>query len=308
MDSAAKDHGKGPKATPAVSGSVVFTLGISGILSAFGAESGAPRWRHDFTKEFPRTSPLYGSAASPLVSGQLCIVPIGGHDRGALRAFDAKTGEPRWSWNEDGPAYSSPVVGTLGGKRQVVVQMQNYILGVEAQSGTFLWKKPFRTAYDQNIVTPIILDDLVIHSGYQQPIEALRLRSEEGGQKLSVETAWQDKADSQFMSSAVTTEGLLFAHSHRQRGRILCRQARDGKLLWRGPERFGEQASLVLAGGFLLALNTEGVLTVLRAHDKGYEEVRKYDVADTPTWAHIAVAGRTLLVKDRNSLACLRIQ
>jgi len=67
----AKSHGKGPKSTPAVGGGKVYTLGISGILSAFDAATGGIQWQKEFSKEFPATSPLYGTASSPLADGPL---------------------------------------------------------------------------------------------------------------------------------------------------------------------------------------------------------------------------------------------
>ena len=37
------------------------------------------------------------------------IVHVGGHNRGALTAFDANTGAVKWKWTGDGPSYGSPM-------------------------------------------------------------------------------------------------------------------------------------------------------------------------------------------------------
>src|SRR6185436_19030655 len=50
-DPAARSHGKGPKSTPAIAGKRIYTFGISGILSAFNLEDGAPVWRKEFAKD-----------------------------------------------------------------------------------------------------------------------------------------------------------------------------------------------------------------------------------------------------------------
>ena len=39
-------------------------------------------------------------------------------------------------------------------------------------SGKLLWKVPFKTDYDQNSVTPVVYEDLLIFSGYGQPVAA----------------------------------------------------------------------------------------------------------------------------------------
>src|SRR5262249_32674683 len=190
MHFAATGHGKGPKSTPTVHGGKVYALGISGILSCLDARTGKVLWRKDFAKQYSATSPLYGAAMSPLVDSGLCIVHVGGHDKGALTAFDAHTGEVKWSWTGDGPGYASPVLATLLGERRVMTQTQKSLLGVSAATGKVLWKVPFTTAYDQNSVTPLVTRDRVIFSGYAQPLTAVRL--EKKGEEITAKTAWSN--------------------------------------------------------------------------------------------------------------------
>src|SRR5262249_13580835 len=92
MNPAATGHGKGPKSTPVLSNGKVYTFGISGVLSCHEAATGKLKWRRDFAKQYPATSPLYGTAMSPLVDNGLLIAHVGGQDKGALTAFDAETG------------------------------------------------------------------------------------------------------------------------------------------------------------------------------------------------------------------------
>lgn len=131
MHPAATSHGKGPKSTPVVSNGSVYTFGISGVLSAHDARTGKLKWRREFSKEYPTTSPLFGTAMSPLVDSGLLIAHVGGHDKGALTAFDAESGAVKWSNNMDGPAYASPIVVTLAGVRQIVTFMQKDFVGVD---------------------------------------------------------------------------------------------------------------------------------------------------------------------------------
>jgi outer membrane protein assembly factor BamB len=112
MNPAATGHGKSPKSTPVVSGGKLFTFGINGVLSCFDAKSGKLNWRKEFSTQYPNTSPI--------VANGLCIVHLGGHDKGALTAFDIEMGAVKWANAEDGPAYSSPVLTTLAGEPQLV--------------------------------------------------------------------------------------------------------------------------------------------------------------------------------------------
>src|SRR6185295_4869273 len=80
MHEAAVGHGKGPKSTPVVSKGTVFTFGISGVLSAHDARTGKLKWRHEFSKQYPKTSPLFGTSMSPIVDKGLVIAHVGGPD------------------------------------------------------------------------------------------------------------------------------------------------------------------------------------------------------------------------------------
>ena len=76
MHEAATGHGKGPKSTPVVSRGTIYTFGISGVLSAHDAETGKLKWRHEFSKTYPKTSPLFGTAMSPIVEGGVLIAHV----------------------------------------------------------------------------------------------------------------------------------------------------------------------------------------------------------------------------------------
>ena len=69
-------------------------------------------------KPGPSRCPLYhGDSFSPLVDRGLVIFHVGGHNQGALTAYDVNTGAVKWSWNGDGPGYGSPDLADLGGTR-----------------------------------------------------------------------------------------------------------------------------------------------------------------------------------------------
>ena len=79
--------------------------------------------------------------------------------------------------------------------------------------------------------------------------------------------------------------------------------ARTGEILWTSPDRQGENASLIDAGTALLALTTDGELKVIRKTETGFELLKRYQLAATPTWAPLAAVDRRIIVKDANSLS-----
>ena len=295
MNPAATSHGKGVKSTPVVEDGRIFTFGIGGILSCFDAKTGKPQWRKEFG------SPDFGVATSPVVDHGVVIVHVGGNSQGALTAFDAATGAEKWSWKGDGPAYASPIVVEIASTRQVVTQSRNHIVSVSAATGDLLWQIPYKTAYEQNIVTPVLYRDTLIFSGIGNPVIAVKPIKH--GAEWTAETVWENKDFSMYMSAPVIAGDLLYGFSQRKSGQYFCLRPGDGTTLWTSEGRQADNAAIVAAGSVLLILTPDSNLIVARQNDKAFEPLRKYSVADSPTWAHPVVLGHGILIKDATNLA-----
>lgn len=298
MNSAARAHGPGPKSTPVIADERVFTFGISGILSAHDLASGKLLWRTDA----PPAPPEFGTAMSPVVEGSNVIVHVGAFDKGALTAFDAVSGNIRWRWADDGPAYASPIVTTIARTRQIVTQSENAVIGVDASNGQLLWRIPFRTSFDQNSITPVVVMDLVIFSGLDSGTTAVRVVRK--GSAWQTEPVWKNERVAMYMSSPVVSGSTLYGLSHRNRGQFFAIDLASGKTLWTTPGREGENASIVLAGDLLLLSTTNAELIVARAMRDKFSELARYTTAQSAVWAHPAIVGGRILIKDADKLIC----
>jgi outer membrane protein assembly factor BamB len=300
MNPAAVKHGEGPKSTPLFDTGRLFTLGIGGILSSFDAATGTLIWRKDFSRQFARTSPVFGTAMSPVIDHGLLIAHVGGDSSGALTAFDPASGDVKWSWNADGPGYASPIVVELSGVRQVVTQTQKNIVGVDAKSGQLLWQIPFTTPYEQNIVTPVLYANTLILSGLAKGVMAVAVSN--AGGHWSTKEVWNNQDVSMYMSSPVLSGDFLFGFSHKSKGQFFCLDARTGAVKWTGDPRQGDNAAIVASGDLLFLLKDDAELIVARAAAARFEPLRRYTVADSPTWAHLLVLDKGIVVKDLDSL------
>lgn len=304
MHNAAKAHGKGPKSTPVLNNGNICTFGISGVLSCHNAQTGKLKWRHEFSKQYPKTSPQFGTAMSPLVLDGQLIAHVGGHDKGALMAFDSETGAVKWSNEMDGPAYSSPIVVNLAGTRQVVTFVQNDFVGVDAANGKLLWKVPAKSQYAENSNTPLVYKDMLILSREEQGLEAIRLVKQ--GPNIVPVQAWNNKETQLYMNTPVLQGNLLFGLSARNKGQYFSIDADTGKTLWLGPGRMAENAAILNLGGkVLLMLSNDAKLVVLSASAKDFNPLAEYTVAESPTWAHPVVIGNRILIKDEMTLRSL---
>jgi outer membrane protein assembly factor BamB len=301
INPAATSHGKGPKSTPVHDRGRLYTFGINGILSAWQVQDGRLLWRRDFKKEFPTTAPDFGVAMSPIVVGDLVIIHAGGTGNGAVLALDVVSGATKWAWKGDGPAYASPIVADFAGTQQIVTQSQRHVVGLSPADGRLLWEIPFTTDYEQNSVTPIVANGLLIYGGLNKPTTAVRISSAAG--KWQTAAAWQNPDLPMYMSSPVESNGHLYGLTNRSRGQFFCLDSRTGQTLWTTKGREGENAAFVTAASLVMAVTTEGELVIFRSNPKAFDAVKRYTVAESPVWAHPALVAGGIVIKDVDSVA-----
>ncbi len=118
----------GPRSTPAVADGKIVTFGTSGILSCLDAATGKVVWR----KENPTNAiPQFFTGMSPLIVDGVCIAHVGTKDNGNILALDLKTGNEKWNVQGDGPAYASPSLMTLAGKKHIIVQTEKNLMALD---------------------------------------------------------------------------------------------------------------------------------------------------------------------------------
>jgi len=293
---ATSKHGTGPKSTPTFADGRLYTLGMTGVVTAFDAATGKQLWQ----TPKPAVETLYHTGQSPVVDRGLVIVHVGGHNNGALTAFDARTGDAKWAWTGDGPAYGSPIVVDLGGTRQVITTTQENLVGVNAATGELLWKRPHSVRATRNAVTPIVHSQIVISSGLGLPVTGFRVMNK-GGQWAS-EDVWVNNDVTMDMSTGVVIRNTLYGFSARNAGQFFALDARSGKTLWTSDARQGTNAAIVSAGNVWFALEDDGELVVSRSDARVFEPMRRYAVATSATWAQPVISGNRVLVKDVSTL------
>ena len=302
MNPAAAPHNEGPKSTPAFANGKLYAIGMTGIVTAFNAADGKQLWQ----KPASKVATLYTTHSfSPVVDRGLVIFHTGGHDRGALTAFNAETGAVKWHWDGDGPAYASPIIAEFEGTRQVVTFTQNNLIGVSAESGELLWKRPYTVPFTQNNITPILYNQTLIISGLEQPVVALNVVKRNG--KWDTVNVWENSSVSLSMSNAVVARDTLFGMSSRNMGQFFALDARTGKTLWTSAPRQGTNAAIVRAGDVLFILKDDAQMIVARANPARYETLQTYQVADSATWAQPTISGDRVFVKDVSSLTLWRL-
>lgn len=291
----------GPRSSPAVADGKVVTLGATGIASCVDAADGRTVWRNDSFKGTPQ----FFTSMSPVVLEKAAIFHLGGPKQGVVVAFDMSTGAIRWQWEGDAPSYSSPVVATVEGVRQIVLLSEQNLLGLAVKDGKVLWQVPFPAGgRSYNAATPIVDGAVVYFAAAGRGSHAIRIQKQ--GEQFVTKELWSNPDLAPQFNSPVLLEGKLFGLS--QQGQLYCLDAATGKTLWRDENRFSQFGATVAASSIVLAMTEQAGLIVFPASEKGFNPLAKYEVSTDPIYATPVVAGDRIYIKDAETLTLWRIK
>jgi outer membrane protein assembly factor BamB len=291
-------HGSGPKATPLFHDGKLFTVGITGIVTAFDATTGRRLWQ----TPAPPEPPFYSAASSPVAASGVVIVHPGNY--GPLTAFDVNTGAITWVAGAGG-FFMSPLVVTLAGAEQVVSVTQEGVIGVAPADGTVLWRYPWPGG-GMGGTMPVAYGDTILVSAGGNGVTALRPIRRDG--TWTVETIWQTNDVSMYLSNPVVVRDALYGLSQRSSGQYFALDARSGTVLWLGPPRQATNTAVVKAGDLLFLLNDDGELIVAKASRDAFEPLKRYTIADRATWAQPAITGKRMFIKDTTALTLWTVE
>ena len=287
----------GPRSSPAVAQGKIVTFGVTGILSCFNQADHKLIWRKD---EFPGKWPRFHTSASPLIADGLCIAYVGGPDEGALIAYDLASGNQKWAWEQDGPAYASPRMATIDGVKTVVTLTHKKVVAINATSGALLWEAAYevpRRAY--NAATPIIKGQTLIYAGQGRGTTAVKFSRD--GAKFTAEPLWSNPDNSVQYNTPVLKNGHVFSVS--SKNDMVCINAQDGKTAWTnatdGERGYG---SLIDAGPVLIAMNSKSTLTVFEPSAQAYKQLASYTLSESQTHSVPVISGNRIFVKDADSV------
>lgn len=290
--------GVGPRATPTIEGGRVFTMGATGMLNALDLATGRRLWTRDVLAENDATSPEWGKSVSPLIVDGRVVVSAGGPDGRSLVAYDAASGERAWAAGSDRSSYSSPLLLTLAGRRQVVILNQGTLAAHDPASGTLLWEHPFPGG-QPNVTAPLPLggDRLLVSVGYGIGSKSYRVVANGGALAATME--WESPRLKSKFGNLVRHDGSVFGLDD---GVLTCIDPASGERRWKDG-RYGH-GQLLLAGGLLIVQTEDGEIVLIEPSAGGLRELTRFQALDGKTWNPPALAGRLLLVRnDREAAA-----
>jgi outer membrane protein assembly factor BamB len=289
--------GAGPRGTPTLHGGRVYAVGGTGRLTALDADTGGLVWSRDAAPDRGAPIPGWGFSSSPVVVGDVVIIALSG----MFAAYDADTGEPRWTGPRGGDSYSSPHLVTIDGEPQVLLMSASGVIGVEPETGVVLWEHAWPVS--ARILQPVVAgEDLLVSADGMAGVRRIGLTH--GPDGWTTTERWTSNRLKPYFNDVVVHEG----HAYGFDGSILaCIDLENGERAWKGG-RYGHGQLLLLADqDVLLVLSEEGELALVGATPDGFSELARVPALDGKTWNHPVLVGDILLVRNSNEMAAFRL-
>ena len=312
-------YGTGPRCTPLVDGDRVYTQTCKGEFRCLMLADGKVVWKTSFATDWDApflgnksnapeaketASRRHGNNGSPVIDGNRVFVPVGSPTKGTLVAFDKLTGKVLWTAGRENTAYSSLMVGTLAGVRQVVHLTGDSLMGVDVANGKILWQTPVKTGAKRHVLTPLLADNSVTISSSSVGLTKFSVSKDSGGLKL--EPAWKNDKVKITLATPVLVNGHLYGlGTGGSKTEFICVDFKTGELKWSQPG-FSDYAAVIATGDKLLVQDMAGTLTLLRASPEKFEELGRVQVCGN-TWSHPAIADGKIYQRDKKQLFALEI-
>ena len=290
--------GPGPRATPTWRDGRIYALGATGRLVCLDAATGAVVWERDILADAGARNLPWAMSGAPLVVDDLVVVQPGGSRGWSVAAYDRLTGDVAWHVMDDVQSYTSPMLATLGGVRQIVVVTAARAAGLRPADGTRLWEYPWTVRVVPNIAQPLVVSDtrLFLSAGYGKGAALVELTPD--GDRFRAATVWETNRMKNKFSSSVLIDGYIYGLDE---SILACIDAATGELMWKGG-RYG-YGQLLAAGEHLVVLTERGDLVLVRATPTGHEEVAGFRAIEGKTWNVPAMAGGRILVRNARQMA-----
>ncbi|MGD9722492.1 MAG: PQQ-binding-like beta-propeller repeat protein [Pirellulales bacterium] len=337
-------YDNGPRSSPVVDEGRVYIFGAEGMLHCLDTADGKVIWKVDTAATFGVIQNFFGVGSTPVVAGDLLLVPVGGSPPESKRvppgqldrvvgngsgivAFDKRTGAVKYQMSDELASYATPKLATIAGRRWCFWFARGGLVGFDPTTGKADFHFPWRAGILEsvNASDPVVVNDLVFISEAYGPGGAL-LRVKPG----SATPVWtdaekrRDKSMQTHWNTPVHHEGYLYASSgrHTENAELRCIELVSGKVQWAEPGL--TRSSLLYVDGHFVCLSEDGMLRLVRANPRKYEPVAEVALRGAagepsqfgfgpprllkyPAWAAPILSHGLLYVRGVDRLVCLEL-
>ena len=305
--------------TPVTDGERVYAyFGMHGVY-CYDTE-GKLQWKKDLGA-FP-TKNDYGTASSPVLSGDQLFLQVDNEQQSFLVALDKKSGEEVWRAERDEKTnHGSPIIWKNKTRTELVAPGSQKVRSYDPSTGKVLWEiagygggSNTTPVGDEGLLYVILQGSppsgpggqgggfgglLAVKAGASGDI------SLKAGETSNAGIAWSARRGADSASSPLVYQGHAYVVG-RSCGLFTCYDATTGKEIYRErlPGIMSVWASPWGNDGKVYILDDAGTTVVLKAGPE-FEVLRKNTLNDT-TWATPAAADGSLFLRSVDYLYCIK--
>jgi outer membrane protein assembly factor BamB len=312
----------GPRATPAVDGDRVYTLGTMGDFLCLNVSDGKVKWSKNFLKEFGGTLNTWGFSSAPLIDGDNVITIAGGKNGSCVVAFNKMTGDVKWkALDAKDFGYCPPIIIEDGGVRQLIIWTPEAVSSLNPATGAVYWQEKWQIKAGLAVPTPIHDKErhaLFLTAFYDGPI-----MFDLDPNKPAAKVRWRGESQSEIktdkLHSIMPTPHFWKGHIYGvcSYGQLRCLEQESGKRVWETLKATGRgrwwNAFLVRNEDRFFLANEQGDLILANLTPKGYEELGRFRMLEATTplersrkvvWSHPAFANRCVYARNDKEIVC----
>ena len=292
--------GPGPRATPTLADGAVFVASATGVLQRLKGSTGEVVWQQDFKTLAGREPPMWGYSSSPLVTNGLVVVYAGGAGDKGFMAFDAATGQPRWSCACGPESYSSPQLSKVLGEDTLLMLSNDGLLLLDPITGkvrlNYAWKFEGYRALQPTVIGE---DMILLPTPMSEGTRAIRISK--NGDQLAAAELWTSKQMKADFTELIAHKGFLYGID----GSLFsCIDLKTGERVWK-EGRYGKGEAILLDSANQILISAEnGRVALLQADSVNHKELTSFFALKGKTWNHPVLIGDKLLVRNSNEAAC----
>jgi len=300
------------RSTPTVEGEYLYALSSDGDLACLEVATGKVRWQKNLRADFGGKPGDWAYSESPLIDGNTLVCTPGGSEA-TMVALNKTTGVVIWKCalpGGDEAAYASAIMVRIGGIKQYVQLVQKGLVGVEAETGKFLWRygKPI-SRYGANIPTPVASDDHIYAASAGTGGGVVKFNLKAGS--IEPEEVYFESKLPTAIGGTVKIGDFLYGTTGEA---LLCTEFATGRVKWE--DRALGAASLCYAGGRLYLHGENGEVALVEPGADSYREKGRFTPPDQPkkanqmekAWAYPVVANGQLYIRDHGTLWCYDVK
>jgi outer membrane protein assembly factor BamB len=290
--------GDGPRATPTYHDGRVYALGAEGEFRCLDAATGATIWRKNILTDAGASNLTWGMAASPLIVDDKVIVQPGGSHGNSVVAYDKTTGAPVWKALDDEASYTSPMLVTLAGRRQILTVTATRAIGLAPENGALLWEYAWSNSSHISVAQPVLVGDHRVFLSASYGAGAAVFDVSVAGARFTTRPVWANSLMKNRFQTSVLLDGYVYGLDE---GILTCLDVNTGERKWKGG-RYG-YGQVTLAGHSLIVFTEASELVLVEATPGRFNEVARMQALEGPSRNVPAIANGTLLVRNATDIA-----